>query len=186
MFIDFHIETTIYGPKFMGDDGDVPLSCLIREERKMKPANHAMVMSVSGAKFSPPGRSFSSVFLQRKRDKRATANASFLKALALRPLRRRSPYHRCHQDFDKPLICCLIYYDNDNQQEQGRRLVWRPVKGCRFKFHCFFVKKIETWYLWYFVKRRTKFMLIFRWQAHDLRVKSAFRYSEMLILSSMG
>lgn len=79
----------------------------------------------------------------------------------------------------------MIIKNNNNKNKVGGWFgaLWRVVD---LNFIVSLWKKIETWYLWYFVKWRTKFMLIFRWQAHDLRVKSAFRYSEMLILSSMG
>ena len=53
----------------------------------------------------------------------------------------------------------------------GRRLTRRPVRGCRFHFHCFFREKAKTWYSWDFAKWRAKFMFIFRWQAHDPKVK---------------
>ena len=46
-----------------------------------------------------------------------------------------------------------------------------PCEGLSVSFSLFFREKAKTWYSWDFVKWRAKFMFIFRWQAHDSKVK---------------
>ena len=76
-----------------------------------------------------------------------------------------------------------------------------PCEGFSIWISRFGRHKLKTWYLWDFVKGQLKIMIIFRWQAHDSRVKigvsphiwfsmfsfgviwtCAFRFNETLIV----
>ena len=46
-----------------------------------------------------------------------------------------------------------------------------PCEGLPILILRFSRQKLETWYLWDFVKGHFKVMIIFRWQAHDSKVE---------------